>query len=239
DGVGGDEDDGGSGRTSGSIFWWDKTYSQASPATSGITVYSWGGTATLESERHHALIKSRYSTDIKSTESDINLISHSRETQRGFTFTKSQDRLDGYLTFGDTNKTGLRFDKSSNGIVQVVNANNLTGGSTEIEAGLGTFNIVRRRSGTNYLSLQNENYFKVGLDADGSPRVASDVISRRTASNSANVFITESGTLGRSSSSERYKVNIENQFDNEDEQLEHSKKILNLDIKKWNDKFET
>src|SRR5699024_9753738 len=103
----------------------------------------------------------------------------------------------------------------------------------------GTFNIVRRRSGTNYLSLQNENYFKVGLDADGSPRVASDVISRRTASNSANVFITESGTLGRSSSSERYKVNIENQFDNEDEQLEHSKKILNLDIKKWNDKFET
>src|SRR5699024_11237791 len=209
DGVGGDEDDGESGRTSGSIFWWDKTYSQASPATSGITVYSWGGTATLESERHHALVKSRYSTEINSTESEINLISHSRETQRGFTFTKSQDRLDGYLTFGDTNKTGLRFDKSSNGILQVVDANNLTGGSTEIEAGLGTFNIVRRRSGTNYLSLQNENYFKVGLDADGSPRVASDVITRRTASNSANVFITSSGTLGRASSSERYNVKIE------------------------------
>src|SRR5699024_10613996 len=124
DGVGGEEDDGESGRTSGSIFWWDKTYSQASPATSGITVYSWGGTATLESERHHALVKSRYSTEINSTESEINLISHSRETQRGFTFTKSQDRLDGYLTFGDTNKTGLRFDKSSNGIVQVVDADN-------------------------------------------------------------------------------------------------------------------
>src|SRR5699024_9819679 len=238
DGVGGDEEDG-SGQTSGSIFWWDKRYSRASPATSGITVYSWGGTATLESEQHHALIKSRYSTEINSAESEINLISHSRETQRGFTFTKSQDRLDGYLTFGDTNKTGLRFDKSSNGIVQVVDANNKTGGDTEIEAGLGTFNIVQRRSGTNYLSLQNENYFKVGLDADGSPRVASDVVSRNTASNSSNVFITSSGTLGRSSSSERYKVNIEKQFDNEDEQLEHSKKILNLDIKKWNDKFET
>src|SRR5699024_1781743 len=82
-------------------------------------------------------------------------------------------------------------------------------GSTEIEAGYGRFNTVRRRAGTNYLSLQNENYFKVGLDSDSSARVASEVISRRTASNSANVFITESGTLGRSSSSERYKVNIE------------------------------
>src|SRR5699024_3031142 len=94
DGVGGDEDGGESGRTSGSIFWWDKTYSQASPATSSITVYSCGGTATLESERHHALIKSRYSTDIKSTESNIKITSHSDETNRGFTFTKSQDRLD-------------------------------------------------------------------------------------------------------------------------------------------------
>src|SRR5699024_8728672 len=111
DGVGGDEEESG-GRTSGSIFWWDKTYSQASPATSGITVYSWGGTATLESERHHALIKSRYSTDIKSTESNIKITSHSDETNRGFTFTKSQDRLDGYLLFGDNNTTGLRFDKS-------------------------------------------------------------------------------------------------------------------------------
>src|SRR5699024_1902295 len=132
DGVGGDEEESG-GRTSGSIFWWDKTYSQASPATSGITVYSWGGTATLESERHHALIKSRYSTDIKSTESNIKITSHSDETNRGFTFTKSQDRLDGYLLFGDNDTTGLRFDRSSNGIVQVVDANNTTGGNTEVE----------------------------------------------------------------------------------------------------------
>src|SRR5699024_6844498 len=79
----------------------------------------------------------------------------------------------------------------------------------------------------NDFNLHNENLFKVGFDSDGSPRVASDVISRRTASNSANVFITESGTLGRSSSSERYKVNIEKQFDDRNAQLEHSKKILN------------
>src|SRR5699024_3969718 len=46
------------------------------------------------------------------------------------------------------------------------------------------------------------------------------------------------GPLGRASSSERYKVNIENQFDDRNAQLEHSKKILNLDIEKWNDKFE-
>src|SRR5699024_8239799 len=216
------EDDGESGRTSGSIFWWDKTYSQASPATSGITVYSWGGTATLESERHHALIKSRYSTDIKSTESNIKITSHSDETNRGFTFTKSQDRLDGYLLFGDNNTTGLRFDKSANGILQVVDANNTTGGSTEIEAGLGTFNIVRRRSGTNYLSRQNENYLKVCLDADRSPRVAPDVMSRRSPSNSANVFIISSGPLSRSSSPERYKVNLEQPSDDRKAQLDHS-----------------
>src|SRR5699024_11036128 len=72
DGEGGDEDDG-SGQTAGSIFWSDKTYSQASPATSGITVYSWGGTAALVSDRHHALVKSRYSTDIEATESNINI----------------------------------------------------------------------------------------------------------------------------------------------------------------------
>src|SRR5699024_3654733 len=161
------------------------------------------------------------------------------ETKRGFTFTKSQNRLDGYLLFGDNNTTGLRFDKSANGIVQVVDASNTTGGSTEIEAGYGRFNTVRRRAGTNYLSLQNENYFKGGLDSDSSARVAAEVISRRTASNSANVFITESGTMVRSSSSERYKVNIEKQFNDEINQLEHSKKILKLDIKKWNDRFET
>src|SRR5699024_5372697 len=99
-----------------SIFWWDKTYSQASPATSGITVYSWGGTAALVSDRHHALVKSRYSTDIEATGSNINITPYSDETKRGFTFTKSQNRLDGYLLFGDNNTTGLRFDKSANGI---------------------------------------------------------------------------------------------------------------------------
>src|SRR5699024_1340876 len=123
-------------------------------------------------------------------------------------------------------------------LVQVVDGNNRTGGDTTIEAGYGEFNTVRARGNNNYLNLHNENMFKVGFDSDDSPRVASEVISRRSASNSANVFITESGTLGRSSSSERYKVNIENQFDDRNAQLEHSKKILNLDIKKWNDKFE-
>src|SRR5699024_11808345 len=120
-------------------------------------------------------VKSRYSTDIEATESNINITPYSDETKRGFTFTKSQNMLDGYLKFGVEHSTGLRFDGSSDGIVQVIDANNLTGGSTEIEAGFGTFNTVRRRSGTNYLSLQNENYFKVGLDSDNSPRVASKI----------------------------------------------------------------
>src|SRR5699024_7901373 len=148
------------------------------------------------------------------------------------TFTKSQNRLDGYLKFGVEHSTGLRFDGSSDGIVQVIDASNTTGGSTEIEAGYGRFNTVRRRAGTNYLSLQNEKYFKVGLDSDSSAKVASSVISRRTASNSDKVFITAPGTMRRSSSSKRYKVKIESKFDDRKAQLEPSKQLLNLDIKK-------
>src|SRR5699024_12675556 len=102
---------------------------------------------------------------------------------------------DGYLTFGDNSKKGLRFNRSSKGLVQVVDGNNRTGGDTTIEAGYGEFNTVRARGNNNYLNLHNENMFKVGFDSDESPRAASEVISRRTASNSANVFITESGTL--------------------------------------------
>lgn len=207
DGEGGDEGD--RGTTSGSIYWWDTTYSKASPKTRGITVYSYGGTATLVSDRHHALVKSRYSTDIESTESNIKITTHSDETQRGFTFTKSQDRLDGYLLFGDNNTTGLRFDKSSYGIVQVVDASNATGGSTEIEAGYGRFNTIRRRSGFNYLNLQNPNYMMIGLDAAGSARIASNVIYRRTYSSGANVHITGEDTLGRSTSARKYKRDIE------------------------------
>src|SRR5699024_12269164 len=75
-----------------SIFWWNNTTTKAISATSHITVYSWGGTAALVSDRHHALVKSRYSTDIEATESNINITPYSDETKRGFTFTKSQNR---------------------------------------------------------------------------------------------------------------------------------------------------
>lgn len=224
--VDGDGDYLESNGSSGTLRWWDYTYSDNNR---GITMHSHAGKPALVSNLNHVVIQPM-----------------ADRSSKLFYFTKSADGDDGYLMFsrlsgGTTSgsrRGGLRFVNDKDGLIQVVDAENTTGGSTEIEAGTGTFNIVRRRAGTNYLSLQNENYFRVGLDADGSARVVSDVVRRRTYSSSANVHVTSEGTLGRSTSSERYKVNIEKQFNNEDEQLEHSKKILNLSIKKWNDKFE-
>src|SRR5699024_5280066 len=118
---------------------------------------------------------------------------------RDFWFTKSTDGLDGYLTFGDNSKKGLRFNRSSKGLVQVVDGNNRTGGDTTIEAGYGEFNTVRARGNNNYLNLHNENMFKVVFDSDDLYKVASKIISSRTTSNSVNVFITESVTIGRAS----------------------------------------
>src|SRR5699024_2429966 len=225
----GDDD----GDSSGTIEFFSRSFN---PDANGLSIFS-SGTMGFDVSTLHA--RSSYSATLESTDNGIRLHPYSDTTKRDFWFTKSTDGLDGYLTFGDNSKKGLRFNRSSKGLVQVVDGNNRTGGDTTIEAGYGEFNTVRARGNNNYLNLHNENMFKVGFDSDDSPRVASEVISRRTASNSANVFITESGTLGRSSSSERYKVNIEKQFDDRNAQLEHSKKILNLDIKKWNDKFET
>src|SRR5699024_7517751 len=132
----------------------------------------------------------------------------------------------------------LRFDRSSSGIVQVVDSNNQTGGTTEIEAGTGRFNQVMRRSGTNYMDIATENHLRVGTAADGSRRIEARPVYARTYSSAANVHITPEFTLGRSTSASKYKNAIEKQFSNDVDQLEHSKKILNLNITSWYDKWE-
>lgn len=225
------------GLSSGSIIWWDTDYSPT--GEKGITVNSWGGTATLVSDRHHALVKSRYSTKIESTESNVTINPYTNDTKRHFVFTKSDDRLQGYLLYGGTDETqpGIRFGDSNKGIIQVVDSNRNTGGDTTIEAGYGEFNTVRMRPGNSYLNLHNDSMFKIGFDSERA-RVASEVIYRRTYSKEHDVVITENGTLGRRTSSERYKVNIENQFPTSEKQLEHSRKLLDLEIVKWNDKCE-
>ena len=67
----------------------------------------------------------------------------------------------------------------------------------------------------------------------------SQTIYGRTYSFSSNLCITDNGTIGRTTSARKYKLSIENQFKDDNKQLEHSKKILELDPKTWFDKSET
>ena len=241
DGEGSDEDENTVNGSSGSILWWDRTHSISDSNPKGITVNSYGGTAALTSTHNHVLMKSKYSAQIESTESNIQLNPYSDDTNRNFKFTKSSNRLDGYILFGDTNETGLRFDGGPSGLVQVVDSDSSTGGSTTIEAGIGRFNVIYRRSSNKYVDLVGETYLRVGQDSSSTNagrRVASLAIYRRTYDYGSNVYVTSNGTLGRATSASKYKLDIERQRKSDDEQLKHSEKILDLDVKHWYSKSE-
>src|SRR5699024_7089969 len=130
--------------SSGSLLFWDPRYSPN--GAYGLTVNSYGGVVALESDNNRIVLNSELSSNIESRNNVINITPHSQQTSRGFRFTKSTDYLDGYLVFGDVNQRGLRFNRSTSGLVQVVDANFKTGGDTAIEAGNGLFNEVNRRS---------------------------------------------------------------------------------------------
>ncbi|MDW4066468.1 phage tail spike protein [Staphylococcus saprophyticus] len=229
--------------SSGSIYWWDKTYSPTN--ANGITMSSNGGVVALYSDNNRIMLDAGASVNLESRKGPV----YVRPYTEGFTadhtfdFTLSQNgATDGYLMYGvnkssgDIYNSGFRFNKNS-ARVEVVDKDFSTGGNTTIEAGNGEFNKVDRRSGNDYLYIVGDYYMQVGNDA--SRRVASDAIYRRTYSGGANMVITEEGTLGRSTSASKYKLSIENQFIDPSEQLAHSKNILNLDVKSWFDKAES
>lgn len=229
--------------SSGSIYWWDGTYSPSN--ANGITMSSNGGVVALYSDNNRIMLDAGASVNLESRKGPV----YVRPYTEGFTadhtfdFTLSQSgATDGYLMYGvnkssgDIYNSGFRFNKNS-ARVEVVDKDFSTGGNTTIEAGIGSFNKVDRRSGNDYLYIVGDYYMKVGNDA--SRRVASDAIYKRTYSGGANMVITEEGTLGRSTSASKYKLSIENQFIDPREQLAHSKNILNLDVKSWFDKAES
>lgn len=69
--------------------------------------------------------------------------------------------------------------------------------------------------------------------------ITSNTIYNRTYSSASNVYITSYGTLGRSTSASKYKLSQEKQFVDDQQQYNHSKQLLNLDIKTWFDRFES
>ncbi|HGL5769356.1 TPA: phage tail spike protein [Staphylococcus aureus] len=242
--IDGEGEDGGS---SGTIQWWDKTYSDS--GMNGITINSYGGVVALTSDYNRIIIDSYASANIESREAPIYLSPNTKNKPglNRFAFTLSNAdsayETDGYIMFGlDENYkygAGLRFSKRSNkGLVQVVNGDYATGGDTTIESGMGKFNIVKRRDGNSYVSIQSYDLLAVGSDNAGD-RVASNSIYKRTYSAPANLHITSAGTIGRATSAKKYKISIENQYINEDDQFSHSKEILKLPIRTWFDKYES
>lgn len=230
--------------SSGSIYWWDGTYSPSN--ANGITMSSNGGVVALYSDNNRIMLDAGASVNLESRKGPVYVRPYTEgfSANHTFDFTLSKSgATDGYLMYGvngtssgDIYNSGLRFNKNS-ARVEVVDKSFSTGGDTTIEAGIGSFNKVDRRSGNDYLYIVGDYYMKVGNDA--SRRVASNAIYNRTYSMGANMVITEEGTLGRSTSASKYKLSIENQFTEPSEQLEHSKNILNLDVKSWFDKHES
>ncbi|MFT1900179.1 phage tail spike protein [Staphylococcus aureus] len=242
--IDGEGEDGGS---SGTIQWWDKTYSDS--GMDGITINSYGGVVALTSDYNRIIIDSYASANIESREAPIYLSPNTKNKPglNRFAFTLSNAdsayETDGYIMFGSDENykygAGLRFSKRSNkGLVQVVNGDYATGGDTTIESGMGKFNLVKRRDGNSYVSIQSYDLLAVGSDNAGD-RVASNSIYKRTYSAPANLHITSAGTIGRATSAKKYKISIENQYINEDDQFSHSKEILKLPIRTWFDKYES
>ncbi|HHW6121876.1 TPA: phage tail spike protein [Staphylococcus aureus] len=242
--IDGEGEDGGS---SGTIQWWDKTYSDS--GMNGITINSYGGVVALTSDYNRIIIDSYASANIESREAPIYLSPNTKNKPglNRFAFTLSNAdsayETDGYIMFGSDENykygAGLRFSKRSNkGLVQVVNGDYATGGDTTIESGMGKFNLVKRRDGNSYVSIQSYDLLAVGSDNAGD-RVASNSIYKRTYSAPANLHITSAGTIGRATSAKKYKTSIENQYINEDDQFSHSKEILKLPIRTWFDKYES
>lgn len=232
--------------SSGTIQWWDTTYSQSN--ANGITINSYGGVVALSSDTNRIVLDAYASSNVESKTAAVYIHPH-KDTRPGnnrFAFTVSNadhsSNTDGYIMYGsDTNYNygaGLRFSKSQNGkTVQVVDGNYSTGGDTTIEAGYGSFNTISKRDGNNYVRIISDDGLLVGRDNAGN-RIASKFIYNRTYSGSPNLHITGEGTLGRSTSAMKYKALIEKQFDDNKRQLEHSQHILDLDVKSWFDKHE-
>ncbi|HDP6018215.1 TPA: hypothetical protein P6W16_002031 [Staphylococcus aureus] len=242
--IDGEGEDGGS---SGTIQWWDKKYSDS--GMSGLTINSYGGVVALSSDYNRVVIDSYASANIQSKQAPVYLYPNTEKVPglNRFAFTLSNAdnaySSDGYIMFGSDENydygAGIRFSKERNkGLVQIVNGKYSTGGDTTIEAGYGKFNMLKRRDGNRYIHIQSTDLLSVGSD-DAGDRIASNSIYRRTYSAAANLHITSAGTIGRATSARKYKLSIENQYDDSAEQLEHSKAILNLPIRTWFDKAES
>src|SRR5690625_2350575 len=140
------------GGSSGTIEWWDTTYSPS--GAKGITIMSHPGVVALRSNTSHVIIDSFQSADISSEDSVVYI--NPKTSQAGnnnFWFNLLDNSSDGFLMYGSRNSgagAGLRFSKGSSvNTVSVVDGDYNRGGNTIFDVGtLRTNNIYKRESNT-------------------------------------------------------------------------------------------
>ncbi|GIN74038.1 hypothetical protein J14TS2_45130 [Bacillus sp. J14TS2] len=123
--------EGESGGSSGTISWWDKTYSTT--GANGLTINSHGGVVALESDKNIVAINP-FKDDSNSK----------------FWFTRSNDYNDGYLSFGSNlgaPSMALRFFNGKTELA-MVDSNYQRGGNTTFDVGNLKVNTIRKRDGS-------------------------------------------------------------------------------------------
>src|SRR5690606_26540580 len=122
------------GGSSGTILWWDKTYSPSN--SNGITMHSHGGVVALASTTSHVVLDSYQSVDIYSRNSVV-FVSPKTDVYSGnnnFWFNLIDGTDDGFLMYGSRATqpgVGLRFSKSSSvNTISVVDNTYTRGGNT-------------------------------------------------------------------------------------------------------------
>ncbi|WP_433912371.1 phage tail spike protein [Staphylococcus sp. LKG3-3] len=154
----GNGDTAGSAGSSGTIAWWDPSYSPS--GANGITINSYGGVAALTSGLNRTMVQSRASVNLESMRSAIYL--RPQKSQVGnstFAFTTttgatSNADVKGYLMFGDLTDednwkyySGLRFYKGKS-YIEVVDGDFTAGGNTVLDAGNVLTNSIFKRNGS-------------------------------------------------------------------------------------------
>lgn len=141
--------------SSGSIIWWDKTYSPSN--ANGLTINSYGGVVALESDLNRIVLNANQSVNLESATSPI-IFRPYRDNRGGsnvFMMTVAESsnssQTHGYLMYGseDNRSVGLRFHKGSSAkTIEVVNGDYASGGSTIFDAGILQANSIRKRDGS-------------------------------------------------------------------------------------------
>ncbi|NWO12414.1 phage tail spike protein [Virgibacillus sp.] len=173
--------------SSGTIEWWDGTYSPSN--ANGITMSSYGGVVALRSDFSHVVIDSHRSADIKSQDSVVFITPRaSLPGNSDFWFNRIYDTNDGFLMFGSREtipNSGLRFSKSGN-TISVVDENYSRGGNTTFDVGTVRTNAIYKRNSDKTIYWNGTSGGNTSINVSNSTLRASGI---RANTGSSDIFL--------------------------------------------------